>query len=302
MLPDMEEVTISAIVGELTTRALSFLIDACSRGLAAPPPPPPSEEERLDGLRRLLLRVGAVVEDAEGRRITNQAMLQQLDALRQEMQSGQFTLDALRCQGHRHGRDDEAPTATGHQSFTLSQAPRRAATRSGEAGGHGPRRRRVRPALRQVPSPAALRQPYSAHLVVDNSMFGRQMEMEYVVGFLLRGAAEDDDLGVLPIVGPRKVGKSTLVEHAIMDDWTRGFAATSPRSYGAGVMIKHKIRPDSSSIGEGRALMIVELDRDISEDSWRGLYGAARAHLPRGSKIIVSDSTKDGFIGAVAGL
>jgi len=57
------------------------------------------EEKRLHNLERLLLRVRVVIEEAEARRITNKAMVHQLNLLRKEMYRGYFTMDNLRCQG-----------------------------------------------------------------------------------------------------------------------------------------------------------------------------------------------------------
>ncbi|CAN6166041.1 unnamed protein product [Urochloa humidicola] len=105
----MDEIIVSAIIGELFGRSVSFLIKTCSKRME----PPPSEPESLESLRLLLLRIGAVVEDAEGRRITNQAMLQQLSTLRHEFQRGHFT---FRC--HAHERD-KAPQS-GQHSFALT--------------------------------------------------------------------------------------------------------------------------------------------------------------------------------------
>jgi hypothetical protein len=58
------------------------------------------------------------------------------------------------------------------------------------------------------------------------------MEMEHIMNFLLQeesapGAVED--LAVLPIIGPGKTGKSTLVEHA---STMKGCATTSLRFWG----------------------------------------------------------------------
>ena len=76
----MEEVStkvtdaiLCAIMGELANRSISFLVGKWRNNHMSP-----TEEERLlDSLRRLLLRARAVVEEAEGRHITNMAMLQQ---------------------------------------------------------------------------------------------------------------------------------------------------------------------------------------------------------------------------------
>jgi molybdopterin-guanine dinucleotide biosynthesis protein len=51
-------------------------------------------------------------------------------------------------------------------------------------------------------------------------MFGRQMEKEQIIGFLLQPEPAQD-FDVLPIIGPHEVGKRTLVEHACLDDRVR---------------------------------------------------------------------------------
>ena len=66
--------------------------------------------------------------------------------------------------------------------------------------------------------PRLHRQPYNMYLQLDKCMFGRQMETEVVMNFLLQ-AETTKYLPVLPIVGPGNVGKSTLIEH-VCDDKT----------------------------------------------------------------------------------
>ena len=59
--------------------------------------------------------------------------------------------------------------------------------------------------------PRLYRQPYSMHLLLGNCMFGRQMEVELVLNFLLHTQPHGaEELDVLPVVGPGRVGKSTL--------------------------------------------------------------------------------------------
>jgi hypothetical protein len=62
--------------------------------------------------------------------------------------------------------------------------------------------------------PRLYRQPYSMHILLGNCMFGRQMEVEFVINFLLHKQPHgSEELEILPIVGPARVGKSTLVTH-----------------------------------------------------------------------------------------
>jgi hypothetical protein len=68
--------------------------------------------------------------------------------------------------------------------------------------------------------PIYRRQPYNMHLVMETCMFGRQVEVERIINFLLQREPPGEHspgVGVLPIVGPGKVGKSTLVEHVCYD-------------------------------------------------------------------------------------
>jgi Cdc6-like AAA superfamily ATPase len=66
--------------------------------------------------------------------------------------------------------------------------------------------------------PPRYRQPYFMHLMIGLSMFGRQMEMERVMNFLMQTtepASTGESIGVLPIVGSAGVGKNTLVAHVL---------------------------------------------------------------------------------------
>uniref|UniRef100_A0A0E0HW14 Rx N-terminal domain-containing protein n=1 Tax=Oryza nivara TaxID=4536 RepID=A0A0E0HW14_ORYNI len=76
------ETFLSAILSDLATRSLSFLINKCSK------PTSPTMEEKL---QRLLLRVQIILEEAEDRLIANQAMQQQLNILRKEMYRGCYS-------------------------------------------------------------------------------------------------------------------------------------------------------------------------------------------------------------------
>ncbi|CAL5080084.1 unnamed protein product [Urochloa decumbens] len=309
MLPKMEEVIISAIIGEILSRSVSFLIEACSKRME----PPPSEPESLESLRLLLLRLGAVVEDAEGRSITNQPMLQQLSTLRHELQRGHFTLDTFRCHAHELNKAPPVDHESGQHSFALSRF--NPAKRLCICSGSGERSRDLQRVIASLETsiqnatefillsgryPRLTRQPYSMYLLVDKCMFGRQMELELIIKFLLHGEQDlgAEHLGVLPIVGPTNVGKSTLVEHVCIAERVREYFSqivllgggdlvdkdTEALPAGAGV-IKHENRAES---GGGRVLIIVELERDISGDLWQRLYSTVKNRFAQGSKIIVT--------------
>lgn len=68
--------------------------------------------------------------------------------------------------------------------------------------------------------PRMLREPYGTYLFLDNCIFGRQTERRRILNFLMCPSATPD-LAILPIVGPIRVGKSTLVENICRDDSVR---------------------------------------------------------------------------------
>jgi putative protein kinase ArgK-like GTPase of G3E family len=54
---------------------------------------------------------------------------------------------------------------------------------------------------------------------MEKCMFGRQAETEEIISFLLQPEPPGaNSLQVLPIIGPPRVGKSTLVEHVCYDE------------------------------------------------------------------------------------
>jgi hypothetical protein len=146
-------------------------------------------------------------------------------------------------------------------------------------------------------------QPYSAYLILDEVMFGRQMEKETVLNFLLRpDGAGDGKPGVLPIVGRARVGKSTLVEHVCLDERVRGHFRRilffSSDNLGDGSvaalresgMIKYQ---DGTTASLGRSLAVIELTGEIEEETWRRLYSSAASCIEHGSKIIITSRSEN---------
>ncbi|BAS74083.1 Os01g0721100 [Oryza sativa Japonica Group] len=80
----------SAVLGDLFSRSISFVIDIYHHHHQG------GVEENLQQLHRMLLRIKAVVEEADSRCITNQAMLLQLRMLRDVMFRGYYFVDNFR--------------------------------------------------------------------------------------------------------------------------------------------------------------------------------------------------------------
>ncbi|XP_066392345.1 uncharacterized protein [Miscanthus floridulus] len=189
----------------------------------------------LQSLQLLLLRVCIILEEADGRSITSQAMLQQLNMLRKEMHRDYYVLDSFRG---NQAREDEAK---GHNNmshyFTLSKfSPAKrlflSATSVAGTGGTCTPCVSVKEVQQVSKNLGTISfhmseflsffknyhprycQPYFMHLMIGLSLFGRQMEMERVMNFLMQTEpSTGESTGVLPITGPAGVGKSTLVAH-----------------------------------------------------------------------------------------
>ncbi|EAY73348.1 hypothetical protein OsI_01225 [Oryza sativa Indica Group] len=273
------DVLLSAVASDLIGRLISFLISKYQQPAAA----------AADGarLQRALLRARVILEEAEGRQVTSLAVLRQLRQLRWEMCQSAYALDALMiraaaaasCRRRRRrrrcqplllslGGDGDVATVVESLEAALGGAKELVVLLAG--------------------CPRLTRHPYDAYLFMERCMFGRQVEKEQVVDFLLRPAcssAGDPNPGVLPVVGGREVGKRTLVEHVCIDERVRQHFAkihrlSSDDLTAAGDEDEYRrfgIDPSS------RCLVVVDLVGDVDEEPWRRLCASVR----RDSKVIV---------------
>ncbi|KAF0924261.1 hypothetical protein E2562_009968 [Oryza meyeriana var. granulata] len=87
-------------IGDLVGRSMSFIAGKyCNQATA---------EENQQRLQQLLMRISTIVEEAEGRHVRNQGMLQQLKILRDEMFRGCYLLDNFRYRAIQDkAKDDE---------------------------------------------------------------------------------------------------------------------------------------------------------------------------------------------------
>ncbi|XP_020190618.1 putative disease resistance RPP13-like protein 1 [Aegilops tauschii subsp. strangulata] len=310
------DVLLSAVVSDLFGRSASFVINRYFQRQ-------PGIDMILQRLERVVLRIDTVVEEAEGRHITNQGMLRQLKMLRQGMYRGHYVLDALTFQAPDDEEEEEEEVS--HSSSALTNVTPAKRLRFSQAGSSTSNREEllfgvnsnVREELQRMVDtledtmagmkeflfflqscPPILRQPYGAYLLLDNCMFGRQSERQRVLDFLLRPSAAPD-LAVLPIVGPIRVGKTTLVEHICRDESVRDrfsmilfFPEGSLKDEGVidlkgeniNGLVKHRDCASSNML-----LIIVEIGEDINKEAWRRLKSSTTRMTPRGgSKIIIT--------------
>lgn len=300
------ETIVSAIVGELISRSISFAVDTfCHRrrdgGIEADTP---------KRLRRVLLRVQAVVEEADRRRVTNQAMLRQLQLMRDSVYRGYYLLSAIKCHGvlQENAQDPEV-SRHDHSSFALSQfnpakrlctlSARTMVATTNTKPDETRRDDEAEVELQQVLGvlermasdmkelvvflsccpPPTRREPYSGHLWLANRMFGRETEQERIIRFLLE--PEQESLGVLPVIGRPRVGKSTLVEHVCLDERVRRHFSLIVFFFLGEGDIKDDGEEQSPHLGDngivkhrdldsaaGKSLVVIELDGDVEENIW----------------------------------
>ncbi|EER95764.2 hypothetical protein SORBI_3002G011500 [Sorghum bicolor] len=286
------ETILSVLLGELVSRSINSFISKSSKLKV---------QDVEDSLQRVLLRAQVIINEATGRHITNEAMLQQLDMLRDAMYQGNYILDTFRYQSN--DVEDAKDPVVSH-SFPPSKVNSLKWIYYSSN-----RKTQILEPLQDVLDnlnsmildvkelvvflasyPRIYRQPYSMHLLLSNCMFGRQMEAQLVTSFLLhtQPGGSDKELEVLPIVGPYRVGKSTLVSHVCKDErFTYYYDLTTLTKRCA---MEHQNNVLTSN-KDRKFLVVVELVGDVNEDEWNMFCSSCKQRLPRGSKIIVTSQS-----------
>lgn len=277
---------LSAVVSDLVHRLVSFIIEKSQAHVTTT-----SEVSRL---QRLLLRAGAVIDEADGRRVTNRAMLLQLKQLREAIYRGYYVLDGCDHGTPRAFRPRNPCVVTTSQGRLLLQRE----TDNLEATLDGMKEF----LLILMHCPPIFRQPYSSYMFVENCMFGRQAEKERMVNFLLDPSRSC--LDVLPVVGPSYVGKTTLVEHVCMDELVRRNFSRILRLRGEDLSDVVAAANDGSDNGNhhrklldlsdgGRCLMTLELDHEKDVVAWGKIYHSLLRHGAHGGSKVVLISRMD---------
>ncbi|EMS56344.1 hypothetical protein TRIUR3_18886 [Triticum urartu] len=281
------EVAMSAVAGELVSRFISLLMSKYHSSIHAQ-----SKEQNLaKRLRHLLLRVGTVVEEADGRYITNSGMLAQLKMFSEAMYGGYRVLDTLMYRALRNsaGVDEVSSNDSFNSHLYLIKRSRRMAdgARCLESDG----------ALESLEAAAAnmaefvmllggcermSRRPYDTYLYTDNFMFSRHAEKQKLLSFLLQhsGPPGHEATAVLPIIGGAKVGKKTLVAHACGDERVRARFSSVLHLNGDSLLMRGRTK-----FGV-KMLVVIEFAFDVGDDEWKRFHSLV-TRMGRGSKIII---------------
>ncbi|CAN6176922.1 unnamed protein product [Urochloa humidicola] len=334
-----KEVVVPAALSEILSRIFSFLFDNLAR------PAPGARDAHRRRLEQLLGNIGSMVEEAEGRHITNHQLLSHLKSLTVGMYRGRFALevtdldDATKAAGDDNDSDDStdasSAAAAAKRSFALcssfNKAKRSRVTRlilgagAGRDSGDGTERLAAvveelegltRDYMREFIMlvqgyPRKVDRPVTTTLYMDRCVFGRHVEKERIVDFLLHRAPSNRApfLSVLAVVGAKKVGKTTLVKHACDDERVRGHFARiewfeTPAVVRAGGTPDQTIWESGGPeylagvrriLGEARfaaagerSLLVFEDAWPIDESEWAALASSPTAFAGGGSKILLT--------------
>ncbi|RCV43419.1 hypothetical protein SETIT_9G292900v2 [Setaria italica] len=263
------EVALSAISGEILSRLISFIIKKHTERSC--------REEKLERLHHLLLRVHTVVEEAEGRYITNSKMLVQLRMLVDGMYKGYHVLNTFRLKPFEEGPLQEQVTPSSALSASLKRT--RAASsimRTTMSFDH-----ELQASLENLETAVANmtefvillsgckqmhKRPYDTYIYIDNFMFSRVVEKQELINALLQDNFPIGAPAVIPVIGAYRIGKKSLVGYACNDD----------TFYEIG----------GETFTPVRTLVVVEFISDVDDSEWVKFYSAT-LHMGAGSKVVI---------------
>ncbi|XP_066385073.1 disease resistance protein RGA2-like [Miscanthus floridulus] len=252
------EVALSAISGEILSRFISFIIKKHTDRSCV--------EEKLERLEHLLLRVHIVVEEDEGRYLTNSKMLVQLRMLVHGMYQGYHVLNTFRLKPAEESPLQNQVT----QSSALSAPLRRtraaaSSVRTNKASNH-----ELQASLGKLETVVANmtefvillggckqmhKRPYDTYIYIDNFMFSRVVEKQELINALLQDNSPVGVPAVVPVIGAYRAGKKSLVGYVCNDNMVRSH-------FSSGLHLKSSnflnfYSDASSQMGAGRKVIIV---------------------------------------------
>ncbi|XP_062197303.1 disease resistance protein RGA2-like [Phragmites australis] len=161
--------------------------------------------------------------------------------------------------------------------------------------------------------PRIQRRPISNFFSEDKFMFGRLVEREQIISFLLKPGS---NLDILPIVGGPEVGKGTIVKCVCSDERVRDHFSFILYSYGS--LLEERCIEDmlgtlrrgghvlheSSVSGHGRHLLVIKNTYEvvINEAVWVSLCASLRSTAPGSKIIVISENDRIADLGTVVAM
>ncbi|XBI51665.1 hypothetical protein VPH35_034153 [Triticum aestivum] len=277
------EVAISAVTGELVSRFISFLKNKYHSLSHA------QSEKMVERLQHLLMRVSIVVEEADGRYITNSGMLLQLKMLSGAMYNGYRVLDTLRYQNLQDiaGYEKVSINDSSSSSSYLAIPFKRSRTKTEKDD--KAMRLDTDGALESLEIVVAnmvefvvllggcermSRRPYDVYLYTNNFLFSRHHEKQRLLNFLL---GHNDSPG----------DHKTLVAHVCSDDRVRSRFSSILHLNGDSLLTILDHRRTMFRM----TLVVIEFACDVSDDDWKKFHSFP-IRISRGSKIIIISKLK----------
>ena len=269
-----------------------------------------------------LINLHASIEEAEQRFITNQLILLQLKTFTEVLAQGYYLLDSFESKGSNDEEDSgqhEVRLVYSFSSFNPYKRMRRMADYVKRLLlGDMSKLQEVMGLLEAVAEnlrecntlvagyPRRSRRPYDSYMYADKCMFGRHVEREQIIDFLLE---EYDDsstqtLHVLPVIGRHRSGKKTLMENVCRDERVRSHFSLVSLLDGddlEGEMLEvpfmscnRGVTITNHDLQLKRRLFVIEFTFSVDEESWRKFYHRA-SNLMKGtsSKVVLISSLKE---------
>ncbi|KAF7085667.1 hypothetical protein CFC21_089069 [Triticum aestivum] len=278
------DLAISAVTSDLASRFISFLMKKYADRLYS--------EQKVERLQQLLLSVHTVVDEADGRHIMNSCMLMQLKQLSATTYQGYHVLDSIRYKQHKEASKDSVSDSSTSSDYII---PFKHARTTNSSSANKASNSGLQSALQNLEAAVTdmvefvvllsgceriSRRPYDAYLQVDNFMFGRHVEKQKIINFLLQQDLPGPP-AVLPIIGGRGVGKKTLVAHVCRYDTVRSHFTVILHLSGDDLT-----RMTNHDIPSGKTLVVVEFASDVDDDDWNTFYSSVIGMETR-SKVII---------------
>lgn len=232
----MVDIIFSSLVGDMASRMISALTGQFRKQ---------SMESKLSTIHHLVTKIQSVIEDAEGRQICNNSLLNWLSELNNSAYQGWYVLDMLRYSAADGEEDVEDDGDNRNQSFAMSRfnhAKRlRLAVNTSKAilfrSSDTCELNCVLANLHKISEdlkefilllrsqPPMVDRPTTTSLYIDNRIFGRHVVREKIINFLLQehNGPFEEALSILPIIGHTGVGKNTLVQLVCNDPRVRNY-------------------------------------------------------------------------------